>query len=97
MLKPLRDKILIEKEEKKETTESGIILVSNTKDGPQTGKVVAVGSGILTAEGTSIALEVVAGDIVMYAKYTGIDMKVEGKDHILLSEADILAIVDKQQ
>lgn len=92
-LKPLADKIIIEKSAEETVTKSGIVLPDNAKEKPQTGKVIAVGSGKVTDNGTKIASEVKVGDIVYYSKYSGSEVKLDGKEYIILTENDILAIV----
>lgn len=92
MVKPLGDRVLIEAVAKEETTASGIVLPDTAKEKPQEGKVVAVGSGHLK-EGQRIALEVKEGDRVIFSKYAGTEIKLEGKEYLILREGDILAIL----
>lgn len=92
-LKPLADKIVIEKSAEETVTKSGIVLPDNAKEKPQTGKVIAVGSGKITDNGTKIPSEVKVGDVVYYSKYSGSEVKIDGKEYIILTENDILAIV----
>lgn len=94
MLKPLGDRIIIEVVEVEEKTAFGIVLPDSAKEKPQQGKVVAVGSGIVTNSGTVVPLSVKAGDQVIYAQYAGTEVKYEGKDYLILRESDILAIVE---
>src|SRR5581483_320766 len=93
-IKPLADRVLVEPTERDEVTTSGIILPDTVKEKPQEGSVVAVGSGRMDDTGQRQPLEVKAGNKVLYAKYAGSDIKLEGKDHLILSEKDILAIFD---
>ncbi len=93
-IKPLADRVLVEPTERDEVTTSGIILPDTVKEKPQEGTVVAVGSGRMDDTGQRQPLEVKAGNKVLYAKYAGSDIKLEGKDHLILSEKDILAIFD---
>ena len=92
-LKPLHDKIVIEKPEEEKSTKSGIILPDNAKEKPQTGKVVAVGAGKILDNGTKIPPEIKVGDTVYYSKYSGTEVKVNEKEYIIIAESDILAIV----
>ncbi|AMA62016.1 MAG: co-chaperone GroES [Kurthia gibsonii] len=94
MLKPLGDRIIIEVVEVEEKTAFGIVLPDSAKEKPQQGKVVAVGSGIVTNSGTVVPLSVKAGDQVIYAQYAGTEVKYEGKDYLILRESDVLAIVE---
>lgn len=89
---PLGDKLLIKPAPTEETTKSGIVLPDTAKEKPQTGKVVAVGSGKLLDNGQRVALEVKVGDTVLFSKFGGTDLKIDGEELMLLSERDILAI-----
>mgnify|MGYP003017994240 CR=1 FL=1 len=92
MLKPLADHIVVELTVKEEKTSSGIYLPDTaSKEKPQTGKVVAVGSGKVLD--TRVAPEVKAGDEVVFAKYSGTEFKYDGKDYLILSERDVLAVL----
>ena len=93
LLKPLGDRIIIEQVESEEKTASGIVLPDSAKEKPQEGRVVAVGSGRVLESGERVALEVSEGDKVIYSKYAGTEVKVEGKEYLILREADVLAIV----
>jgi len=93
-LKPLRDRVVIQASEAEDVTKSGIVLPDTAKEKPQEGKVVAVGSG-KEKDGKVIPLEVKVGDKVIYSKYAGTEIKVDGKDYLILREEDILAIVTK--
>ena len=92
-LKPLGDRVVIEPTPKEEVTKSGIVLPDTAKEKPQEGKIIAVGSGRLNDKGERQALEVQVGDRVLYAKYAGTEFKQDGKEYLILSEKDILAIV----
>lgn len=93
MIKPLADRVVIEALAKDEVTKSGIVLPDTAKEKPQEGKVIAVGSGKLSDNGTRAALEVKVGDKVLFSKYAGTEVKVEGKEYLILGERDILAIL----
>ena len=96
MLKPLADHIIVEAIVQEERTASGIFLPDTaSKEKPQTGKVVAVGQGRVLENGTRVASEVKVGETVVFAKYAGSEVKLDGKDYLILSERDILAIVEK--
>lgn len=94
-IKPLFDYILIEPLEKETTLPSGIVIPDSAKEKPQEGKVVATGSGKTDDNGNLIKPSVKAGDIVMYKKWGGTEVKIEGKDHLLVKEEDLLAKVEK--
>ena len=96
MLKPLADHVVVEIVTKEEKTASDIYLPDTaSKEKPQTGKVVAVGAGKVTDNGTRVAPEVKAGDEVVFAKYSGTEVKLDGKEYLILSERDILAVIEK--
>lgn len=95
MLKPLDDHVVVEPIVQEEKTSSGIYLPDTAhKDKPQTGKVVAVGTGRLMENGIRVPSEVKAGDVVVFAKYSGSDVTLDGKDYIILRDSDILAVVE---
>ena len=88
-VKPLGDKVLLKKEEAEEKTASGIILTGNAKEAPQWAKVLEVGPGT-----DEVKMEVKKGDKVLYSKYAGTEVKLDGEELLLVSQKDILAIVD---
>ncbi|MBI4303551.1 MAG: co-chaperone GroES [Chloroflexi bacterium] len=90
-LEPLADRLVVKPMAKEEVTKGGIILPDTVKEKPQEGEVVAVGPGRLSEDGKRIAMDVKVGDIVIYAKYGGTEIKVEDEDLIILRESDILA------
>ena len=92
-LKPLGDRLLVEPESRKETTASGIILPESAKEKPQTGTVVAAGNGRRDEDGDPIPMDVKVGDTVMYAKYAGTEVKIDGTKYLIMKESDVLAIV----
>ena len=95
MLKPLADHIIVEAVVKEEKTSSGIYLPDTAaKEKPQTGKVIAVGKGKVLENGTRIEPEVKVGEVVVFAKYSGTEVKVDEKDYLILSQRDILAVLD---
>lgn len=93
MLKPLADRVVIRLVEKEEKTKSGIFLPDTAKEKPQEGEVVAVGAGKVYENGQRVVLEVNVGDRVMFAKYAGTEVELDGATHLILSERDILAIL----
>ena len=93
-IKPLGDRVLVEPLEREEVTSSGIVLPDTAKEKPQEGTVVAVGSGRVDDKGQKHALEVKAGNKVLYGKYAGTEIKIEGKEFLIVSEKDILAILE---
>jgi len=93
-LKPLGDKIVVEVIDEPQTTASGIVLPDSAKEKSQRGKVVAVGSGKLLDNGERVALEVNAGDTVVFAKYGGTEITLDGRELMILSERDVHAIVE---
>ena len=93
MIKPLADRVVIEALAKDEVTKSGIVLPDTAKEKPQEGKVVAVGVGKVADNGERIAPEVKVGDKVIFSKYAGTEVKVDGKEYLILSERDVLAVL----
>jgi len=93
-LKPIGDKVVVEVIDEPQTTASGIVLPDSAKEKSQRGKVVAVGSGKLLENGERVALEVKVGDTIVFAKYGGTEIDLDGKDLMILSERDIHAIVE---
>ena len=93
MIKPLADRVVIEALAKDEVTKSGIVLPDTAKEKPQEGRVVAVGAGKVADNGERIAPEVKVGDKVIFSKYAGTEVKVDGKEYLILSERDVLAVL----
>jgi chaperonin GroES len=93
-IKPLGDRVVIKALEKEERTKSGIVLPETAKEKPQQGKVVAVGTGRTLENGQKVALDVKEGDTVIFSKYAGTEIKIEGEELLILSERDVLAIVE---
>jgi len=91
-LKPLGDRLIIQAVDEEETTASGLVLPDTAKEKPQTGKVLAVGDGRIE-DGERIPLDVAVGDEVLYSKYGGTEIKVDGEDLLVLRESDVLAVV----
>ena len=93
-IKPLGDRVLIKALEREEKTKSGIVLPETAKEKPQEGWVLAVGSGKTLDNGTKVALEVQVGQKVIFSKYAGTEVKLDGEELMILNERDILAIVE---
>ena len=93
-LKPLGGRVIVEPIEQEEKTAGGIILPETAKEKPQEGKVLAAGPGDRDEDGKRIAMDVSVGDRVLYAKYSGTEVKMDGKKLLILRESDILAIVE---
>lgn len=92
-IKPLGDRVLVEALDAKEMSKSGIIIPDTAKERPQEGRVIAVGPGRTNDEGKRITLEVKKGDTILYGKYSGTEVKIEGKEYLILRETDILAVL----
>jgi chaperonin GroES len=93
-IKPLEDKIVVQASEAETTTASGIVIPDTAKEKPQEGKVLAVGPGRYTEQGTRIPVDVSVGDVVIYSKYGGTEVKYDGEEYLILSARDVLAIVN---
>ena len=93
-LEPLDDRVVVKPGQEEETTVSGIVIPDTAKEKPQEGQVVAVGPGRFE-EGNRVPMDVKVGDTVLYSKYGGTEVKVQGEEHLVLSARDILAIVKK--
>jgi chaperonin GroES len=93
-VRPLNDKVLIERAKAEDKTKGGIILPDGAKEKPKEGKIVAVGQGRINDQGERLPFQVKKGDRVLFKSYAGTDVKIDGKDYILMSEEEILAIVE---
>jgi chaperonin GroES len=93
-LRPLGDKVVVQPMQREETTKSGIVLPDTAKEKPQEGRIVAVGTGRMLDNGERVKLEVSEGQRVLYAKYAGTEVKLDGEEFLILSEKDILAVLD---
>jgi len=94
-VKPLNDRVLVLRIGEEEKTSGGIIIPDTAKEKPQEGKVIAVGPGKVNEEGKKIPLDVKAGDKVLFGKYSGTEIKIDGVEHLIMREDDILAIIEK--
>ena len=92
-LTPLGDRVVVRPLDNEQTTKSGIVLPDTAKEKPQQGEVLAVGAGRVQDNGERVAMEVKVGDGVLFAKYAGTEVKLDGEDLLILSEKDILAVV----
>jgi chaperonin GroES len=92
-IRPLHDRILVERLEEQEQKKGGIIIPDTAKEKPQEGKVIAVGTGKVTDEGKRLGLDVKVGDKILFGKYSGSEVKVDDKDYLIMREEDILAIL----
>ena len=95
-IKPLEDRIVVKPLEAEQTTASGLVIPDTAKEKPQEGEVVAVGPGRFDEDGAKrIPLDIAVGDVVIYSKYGGTEVKYDGEEYLLLSARDVLAIVEK--
>ncbi len=92
-LKPLGDRLIVRAIEEEEKTASGLVLPDTAKEKPQKGEVISVGEGARNDAGERVALDVSTGDVVLYSKYGGTEIKVDGEDLLVLRESDVLALV----
>jgi chaperonin GroES len=93
-LRPLQDRILVKRVEEEEKTKGGIIIPDTAKEKPAEGKVIAVGQGKLDDSGKRVALEVKKGNRILFGKYSGTEVKIEGEEHLIMREDDVLAIIE---
>ncbi|EIE97477.1 co-chaperone GroES [Saccharomonospora glauca] len=93
-IKPLEDKILVQASEAEETTASGLVIPDTAKEKPQEGKVLAVGPGRIDDKGNRIPMDVKEGDVVIYSKYGGTEVKYNGEEYLILSARDVLAVIN---
>src|SRR5512145_2449055 len=93
-VRPLHDRILVKREEEGEEKIGGIIIPDTAKEKPQRGKVVAVGNGKVAEDGKKIPLDVKSGDRILFGKYSGNEVKIDGDDYLILREEDVLAILE---
>jgi chaperonin GroES len=92
-VRPLHDRLLVRRIEEKETAKGGIIIPDTAKEKPMEGKVLAVGSGKVLENGTKVALEVKVGDTVLFGKYSGSEIKIDGEEVVIVREDEVLAIM----
>jgi chaperonin GroES len=94
-IRPLNDRVLVLRIDEEEKTSGGIIIPDTAREKPQEGKIVAVGPGKLDENGKRVPLEVKTGDRVLFGKYAGTEIKIDGVEHVIMREDDILGIVEK--
>jgi chaperonin GroES len=93
-IRPLHDRLIVKRLEEEERTKGGIIIPDTAKEKPIEGKVIAVGDGKISEDGKKIPMEVRKGDRVLFAKYAGTEVKIDGEEHLMMKEDDILAIIE---
>ena len=93
-IRPLHDRLLVKRIEEKETVKGGIIIPDTAKEKPQEGEVLAVGNGKVLENGTKIPLDVKVGDKILFGKYSGTDIKVDGEEVLILREDEVLAVLE---
>ena len=92
-VRPLHDRLLVRRIEEKETAKGGIIIPDSAKEKPQEGEVIAVGNGKVLDNGTKVPLDVKAGDKILFGKYSGTDIKIDGEEVLILREDEVLAVM----
>jgi chaperonin GroES len=92
-IKPLADRVIVKPNPAEETTKSGLFLPDTAKEKPIEGKIVAVGSGRVTEDGKNVPMNLKAGDKVLYGKYSGTEIKIEGEEYLIMRESDIYGII----
>ena len=93
-IRPLQDRVIVKRLEEEEKTKGGIIIPDTAKEKPQEGKVIAVGKGKVTEEGKLIPMDVKAGYRILFGKYSGSEVKIEGEEHLIMREDDILGVIE---
>ena len=94
-IRPLQDRVIVKRIEEQEKTKGGIIIPDTAKEKPMEGKVIAVGKGKVLEDGKIHPLDVKAGDRVLFAKYAGTEVKIDGEEHLIMREEDILGVIEK--
>lgn len=93
-LRPLQDRILVQRVEEETTTKGGIIIPDTAKEKPAEGKVIAVGNGKTADDGKKVPLEIKAGNRILFGKYSGTEVKVEGEEYLIMREDDVLGVIE---
>jgi len=93
-IRPLQDRVIVKRLEEEEKTKGGIIIPDTAKEKPQEGKVIAVGKGKMTEDGKIIPMDVKVGDRILFGKYSGSEIKIDGEEHLIMREEDILGIIE---
>jgi chaperonin GroES len=94
-IRPLHDRIIVERLEEETKTAGGLIIPDTAKEKPQQGRIIAVGKGKVTEDGKVLGMDVKVGDKVLFGKYAGTEIKVEGKEYLMMREDDILGVIEK--
>jgi len=94
-IRPLADKVLVQRVEAENKTAGGIVLPDTAKEKPQRGKIISVGEGKVLDDGTRKKMQVKKGDEVLFTSYAGTDVKIDGKEYLIMDESDILAVIEK--
>jgi len=94
-IRPLADKVLVQRVEAENKTSGGIVLPDAAKEKPQRGKIVSVGQGKVLDDGTRKKLQVKKGDMVLFTSYAGTEVKIDGKEYLIMDESDIMAVIEK--
>jgi len=94
-IRPLADKVLVQRLEAETKTAGGIVLPDSAKEKPQRGKIISVGEGKVLDDGTVRKLQIKKGDNVLFTSYAGTEVKIDGKDYLIMSESDIMAVIEK--
>ena len=94
-VRPLHDRLIVKRSEEEEKTKGGIIIPDTAKEKPIEGKVIAVGKGKIKKDGTKIPMEVKKGDRILFAKFSGAEVKIDGEEHLIMKEDDVIAIIEQ--
>ncbi len=94
-IRPLQDRILVKRIDEEEKTKGGIIIPESAKEKPMEGKIIAVGKGKVLEDGKVLPLDVKVGDKILFAKYAGTDIKIEGEEHLIMREEEVLCVIEK--
>ena len=94
-IRPLQDRVIVKRVEEEEKTKGGIIIPDTAKEKPMEGKIIAVGKGKVLEDGKIHSLDVKAGDRVLFGKYSGTEVKIDGEEHLIMREDDILGVIEK--
>ncbi len=94
-IRPLHDRLIVKRLEEEEKTKGGIIIPDTAKEKPIEGKVIALGEGRISKDGKKIPMEIKKGDRILFAKYGGTEVKIDGEEHLMMREEDVLAIIEK--
>ena len=93
-IRPLQDRLIVKRLEEEEKTKGGIIIPDTAKEKPIEGKVIAVGQGRMNKDGKKVPMDVKKGDRILFAKYAGTEVKIDGEEHLMMREDDVLAIIE---